>query len=236
MENIGEGAPLLANENRKNRTNFVLKCFNLFAVQVVVTCGIGLVVYMEQGVVLRHYWFFRQLGVPVLLQVVTLINLIVSCYSRKFHYVSNYVLLLTITLCAGTSMAIMLSVVPLLPLLLSTLTGAGIFLCLVFYACNTRYDFTRALANRNCAVVLCCIGVGSISISRLNWAMVFFKMIAFCGVFCFFIVLSTQSILGELGGFEHKLVIDEYLFGTFQLYLSFVGLLSSILPFFIVLN
>eukprot|EP00928_Gymnodinium_smaydae_P100700 TRINITY_DN9941_c1_g1_i3.p1 TRINITY_DN9941_c1_g1~~TRINITY_DN9941_c1_g1_i3.p1 ORF type:complete len:234 (+),score=27.81 TRINITY_DN9941_c1_g1_i3:70-771(+) len=233
MENVGEGAPLLANENRKNRTNFVLKCFNLFAVQVLVTCGIALIVYMEQDFVLRHYWFFRQLGVPVLLQVVTLI---VSCYSRTFHYVLNYILLLTITLCAGTSMAIILSVVPHPLVLRSTLTGAGIFLFLVHFAYNTRYDFTRALANRTWVLVLCCIGVGSIFFNHFNWAMVFFKMIAFCGVFCFFIVLSTQSILGELGGFEHKLVIDEYLFGTFQLYLSFVGLLSSILPFFIVLN
>eukprot|EP00928_Gymnodinium_smaydae_P083015 TRINITY_DN66292_c0_g1_i1.p1 TRINITY_DN66292_c0_g1~~TRINITY_DN66292_c0_g1_i1.p1 ORF type:complete len:266 (+),score=33.11 TRINITY_DN66292_c0_g1_i1:67-798(+) len=215
------------------RLGFIRKVYGILSVQLLLTTSIAApICAMGNDWVQANQWM---LIVSSVLLLGTMCSM--CCCGRQLRqYPTNYIFLFVLTVAMAVLVGFTSALYTWQSVVLSAGITVGIFLMMTVYAWNTTTDFTGMgpyLAGALFTMlmfgfVLSIMGFCGV---RIDWLVMLYDILGVL-LFTFYIVFDTQRILGEYGGHQYMMSVDDYVFASLQLYLDIVNLFLHILQIF----
>jgi FtsH-binding integral membrane protein len=214
------------------RLGFVRKVYGILSAQLLLTTAFVYIALTRFDNVLNSSWAYALLVISAIITVIISFMLILST-SLARTVPTNYILLLTFTLCESFMVSFACRSYALSDVVLAALLTVSLTTALTIYACTTKTDvsiFGGLLAILTWSMLA--IGLltlltvkGTVSYDKFNTA------ISFLGV-CFYgcyLIYDTQIIMG---GKRYELTLDDYIVGALVIYVDVIALFLKILRFF----
>lgn len=231
----GEVVPLVdvKHTNLKIRMGFVRKVYGILTIQLAVTVLVAarIVHYalLNNDWVRSHEWLlWLSVGMTF-----TTICAMACCHETCRHFPLNYILLFIFTVFEAVMLGFISSFYSPESLLIATSVTVFIFLGLTIFASLTRTDFSGSGPYLFVfGMALLVFGALFCVLPPLGHAFTVASMCYSClGVvlFSFYIIFDTQKILGQWGGHQVYISIDEYAFAALNLYMDIINLFVNLL-------
>jgi len=217
----------IKNASKDVRRGFIRKVYGLLTVQLIVTVATASEIYsmgQNKDWLASHEWL---LWLSVFATIGTICAM--SCCEKVVRqYPQNYIFLFTFTFFESIMIGFVSAAFTWQSLLLAAGITVIIFLGLTLYAFNTAVDFT-GYGPYLFAALLGLVAMGMVlSILSMFGVSVDTGILIydFIGVllFSFFIIFDTQLMMGEYGGHQASLSIDDYVMAALILYMDIVNL------------
>lgn len=210
---------------------FVRKVYSILSLQLVLTIAIGALFQMaDQRWLDDNTWM---LVLAVIVQISAMCAL--ACNPKLGRtFPQNYFILFLYTICYGIIVGFIAAMYTWQSIALAAGITVGLFLILSLYASVAETDFFGYMPYMilglgalilfgNVLVIMMLCGI---NVEYMTVVYDFLAAILFCG----FLVMDTQLILGEAGKGHHaQLAIDDYAFGALTLYTDIIGLFLQLL-------
>mmetsp|Transcript_22940 Transcript_22940/g.36881 ORF Transcript_22940/g.36881 Transcript_22940/m.36881 type:complete len:250 (+) Transcript_22940:84-833(+) len=245
MQEFDEGDPLLSTKrlvdrdiksaNVAVRQGFVRKVYAILTTQLVVTVLVAsqIVQLATQRLWLQDHQWLLWLSVGMTTATVCAMA---CCRDLCRTFPFNYLFLFTFTLFEAVMIGFASAMFTPQSVLLAAAVAVLLFWALTGYAFLARTDFTGAGPYLFAALIgLLLFGSALILLPMLGIPItVTMAIYDYIGVliFSFFIIFDTQLMLGQWGGHQVSISIDEYVFAALNLYLDFINIFLHLLSLF----
>jgi len=227
----GDGAQLNGELDISIRHGFIRKVFGIVFAQLLATCLIALPFLLQRNQVKETLGEAGLYGMCVGAWGITtcLLIYIACCPEAGRKYPKNYIILSLITFCCGLSVGGATLFRSVEVILYSFAFTAGISSLLVFFALQTRIDFTGCGPYVFMAMILLMIFGGlAYALEGKNET----ARLIYCGIgvviVSFSMILDVQLIVGgKHQKFEFS--VDDYAFAAISLYIDIINLFMFIL-------
>lgn len=214
------------------RRGFIRKVYGLLTAQLIVTVMTASYIYsfgQNKEWLASHEWL---LWVSVFATFATICAM--SCCEKVVRqHPQNYIFLFTFTFFESIMIGFVSAAFTWQSLLLAAGVTVLIFLGLTLYAFNTNVDFTGYGPYLFAALLgLAVMGLVLAILPMFGLSVDFgIAVYDFLGVllFSFFIIFDTQLMMGEYGGHQVSLSIDDYVMAALVLYMDIVNLFIHLL-------
>ncbi|EGR30202.1 nmda receptor glutamate-binding chain, putative [Ichthyophthirius multifiliis] len=208
----------------KLRLNFVYKVYGILATQLLITTlfVVMSMFFFQFAQFQTDYWFLAIIA--IIISIIIIYALI--CYPQNSKTVpTNYILLLSFTICESYIVSFICSTYGQLTVLMSAAGTVLITLTITLYAMKTKTDFTV------CGGLL---WVSVMCLFILSLFYFFFRVpilntiICVFGLFIFGLYLAYDTQL-VIGGKKYELDLDNYIVGALNLYLDIINIFLYLL-------